>query len=150
MQFQRSTLESLNKECFSRISLRSWLFRNWLGAPVTLQTPSAACLQLAACSWFDTLRPKISRVPLEPLEQISNMGTYFLVLLLLMCWWTSLSSSCLAGQFLNITSNKCRSCSRGKFTNVTGSIECNVSCRRHLRQYDKTCYRMRLTRYFVI
>ena len=34
MQFPRSTLESLNKECFSRISLRSWLFRKWLGAPV--------------------------------------------------------------------------------------------------------------------
>ena len=34
MQFPRSTLESLNKEYFSRISLRSWLFRKWLGAPV--------------------------------------------------------------------------------------------------------------------
>ena len=37
MQFPRSTLESLNKEYFSRISLRSWLFRKWLGAPVVYQ-----------------------------------------------------------------------------------------------------------------
>ena len=30
MQFRHLTLESLNKGCFSRIGLRSWLIRNWL------------------------------------------------------------------------------------------------------------------------
>ena len=34
MKFPLLPLESLNKESFSKIGLRSWLFRKWLGVPV--------------------------------------------------------------------------------------------------------------------
>ena len=34
MKFPLLPLESLNKESFSKIGLRSWLFRKWLGDPV--------------------------------------------------------------------------------------------------------------------
>ena len=57
MQFPRSTLESLNKEYFSRISLTSWLFIKWLGAPVVLARKQKKGQNL----FFDDLRkqPKV-------------------------------------------------------------------------------------------
>ena len=38
MKFPLLPLESLNKESFSKIGLRSWLFRKWLGDPVSKHT----------------------------------------------------------------------------------------------------------------
>ena len=36
MKFPRLPLGSLNNESFSKIGLRSWLFRKWLGVPVII------------------------------------------------------------------------------------------------------------------